>query len=177
MQQTDFQRFKTVMAGLGRVYGADVDSVLLDAYWFALKSWEIQDFEKAAEHLVGNSQFMPRPADFTALRKASLPTAGEAFHRAMLLARRAPPREIPSLTSGNEAIDAAVRACGGYEQLAMCHSDKLGFLERRFAEHFDTISAADYTRSELPQLGFEPRKRLTSGPQPMGNVIRNMGGA
>lgn len=152
MQPTDFQAFKQIMSGMGRVFGVESDSVILDAYWLALKSWPLAEFEQAAAHLLGKCQFMPKPADFTALRKAANATTGEAFNKAMLLARRAPPRELPSLSSGDAAIDAAVRAIGGYTELGNCESGKLHFLERRFAEHYETISEVEETRQAIPLL-------------------------
>ena len=160
MQSTDFQKFKSIMSGMGRVFGADTDGVLLDAYWMALKAWSLEEFEAAASHLLANCKFMPKPADFTALRKANNATAGEAFHKAMLLARRAPPRELASLRSGDEAIDAAVRAIGGYTELGNCESGKLHFLERRFAEHYEEISEATETREALPALSQNSPWRL-----------------
>jgi hypothetical protein len=154
VQPTDFQKFKQIMAGMGRVFGADTDGVILDAYWLALKVWDLTDFERAAAHLLANSQFMPKPADFTALRKAGEETPGEAFARARQIVRRLNPRELISHRSGDERLDKAIRACGGYEALAMCESDNIGFFERRFASHYETISDAEDIREELPALTF-----------------------
>lgn len=153
MQTADVPRFHSVIASMCRVFGVQSDRVLLDAYWLALKSWPLEEFEQAAAHLLGKCQFMPKPADFNTLRKANNPTAGEAFHKAMLLARRAPPRELASLRSGDDAIDAAVRAIGGYTELGNCESGKLHFLERRFAEHYEAIGEVQQVRNDVPMLG------------------------
>lgn len=163
MQPTDYPKFKSIMSGMGRLFGTDMDTVLLDAYWLALKGWELAEFESAASHLMANSEFMPKPAAFTKLRKAGDNTAGEAFARARQIVRSLNPREMISHRSGDPNLDKAVRACGGYEALAMCTSENIGFFERRFAEHYETISDAEEVRDELPMLTFggeSPLKRL-----------------
>ena len=152
MQSTEFQQFKSVMAGMGRVFGADIDGVILDAYWLALRDWPLDEFQAAASHLLANSQFMPKPADFTALRKAGQPTAGEAFQKAREILKRLYPREYSGHQSGDPRLDAAIRACGGYEALAMCTSENIGFFERRFAEHYESITDAESVRGALPNL-------------------------
>lgn len=162
MQQDDFARFRDLMAGMGRVFNAIPDALVLDVYWLALRDWSLQDFEAAVAHLLGTAQFMPKPADFTALRKAGQRTAGEAFQQAREIVRRLHPREMISHQSGDARLDAAIRACGGYEALAMCTTENIGFLERRFAEHFETISDAETVREALPQIASAPK---LNGPQ------------
>ena len=162
MQSADFQKFKSIMAGMGRVFSADTDGVILDAYWLALKDWPLTDFESAAGHLLANHQFMPKPADFTALRKAGQPTSGEAFAKAREIVRRLNPREMYSHMTGDAKLDSTVRACGGWEALGACTSENIGFMERRFVEHYESVSDAEVVREALPHLA--PAARL-SGPQ------------
>ena len=71
MQQSDFQRFRAVMTGMAKVYERELDALLLDAYWVALRDWSLEDFERAAGELMRTNEFMPRPAAFNALRKAA----------------------------------------------------------------------------------------------------------
>src|SRR6186713_1042196 len=52
-------------------------------------------------------------------------------------------------TCGDELIDRAVRAIGGYGVIAMCDRDKLAFLERRFAEHYADIESVDDVREAV----------------------------
>jgi len=162
MQQDDFARFRDLMAGMGRVFNAIPDAVVLDVYWLALRDWTLSEFEMAAGHLIAHAQFMPKPADFTALRKAGETTAGEAFQQARQIVRRLNPREFASHQSDDPRIDAAVRACGGYEALAMCETDNIGFFENRFREHYESIGDAEAVRESVPQIAGAPR---LSGPQ------------
>lgn len=152
MQTDDANRFRDLLRGMGRVFGNEPDAVILDAYWLALQSWELDEFEQACGHLLATSKFMPRPADFTELRKAARMTAGEAFARARVLAAGCWERDLASLTSGDARLDAAVRAVGGYRAIAVSTHENIGFLERRFFEHFESISEAEDIREALPQL-------------------------
>jgi hypothetical protein len=62
-----------------------------------------------------------------------------------------------------------MRACGGYEALAMCTTENIGFFERRFAEHFESITDAESVRGALPDM--TGGKRLT-GPQGASVALR-----
>ena len=79
MNTDDFPRFRSVLAGMAKLYERELDGPLLDAYWLALGDWSLGDFEQASRRLMATSRFMPRPADYHELRKqAGAMTAGEA---------------------------------------------------------------------------------------------------
>jgi len=145
----DFNRFKAVMVGMAKLYERELDGVLLDAYWISLRGWSLEEFEQAAAHLMGTEEFMPRPAAFNALRKAERSTTGEAWATAVEHARSSNYR---SGLLGDPAVDGAVRALGGYVAIARCDEDRLHFLERRFAEHYEAIQDAEDTREAVPLL-------------------------
>lgn len=166
MQPADYQRFKAVMTGMGKLYERELDKPLLDAYWLALTTWSLTDFEAGAGQLMRTSEFLPRPAAFEALRQAGRPTAAEAWERA----RRASGSAIQcghvthNGTCGDELIDRAVRGIGGYGVIAMCETDKLPFLERRFAEHYSQLQDAEEVRQAVPQIAGPSTLRI-SGPR------------
>lgn len=155
MQQADFTRFRNVMTGLAKLYEREIDQLLLDVYWLALRSWSLEDFESGAAHLMRTSKFMPRPADFNELRKASLPTAGEAW-AAVLEHLKTGTREWtdggrtwnggPTLTA---EIDRAVAVLGGYRALAMMPTKELPWMERRFTEHYGDLTEAVQRREVI----------------------------
>jgi hypothetical protein len=163
MQESDVTQFRNVIVGMGRMFGQEIDALVLEMYWLALKGWELGEFKAAAAKLLGSAKFMPRPADFNELRNASRLTAGEAFAAAMAVARQS--SQHRANTSGDARIDAAAAACGGYFAMGMNQTEKLGFLERRFAEHFESISDATEARELLPYHG--PR----TGPVPIANLL------
>jgi hypothetical protein len=165
---SDAERFCNLIRGMGRTFGSEPDQLVLDVYWLALKGWSLAEFEQACAHLLSTAKFMPRPADFTELRNAGRMTAGEAFSRAMTIARQCS-RHTAS-TSGDPNIDAAASACGGYFAMGMCETEKISFLERRFAEHFEAITNAEQTREAVPQIAAHGRPRV-NGPQSIGQLL------
>ena len=151
MHANDFERFRGVMAGMAKVYEREIDSTLLDAYWLALRDWPLADFEQAAGHLLGNSKFMPRPADFNDLRRASKPAAAEVW----ALARKSiqyTPHGYVEKAGIDPLISQALRVIGGPDALAMCPADKLTFLEKRFSEAYANLDTTTATRTALPSV-------------------------
>lgn len=151
MEQVDFPRFRAVMAGIAKVYEREIDGPLLDAYWLALRDWQLADFEAAAGHLMATSEFMPRPAAFSALRKAGEPTAAEAWEKA----RKALQWTVNGYVEKpgtNPLVSKALRSIGGANALAMCDEDKLHFLERRFAQVYESLADSNAIREALPLI-------------------------
>lgn len=166
METTDFQRFKAVMAGMARVFGAEIDKPLLDGYWLALRDWQIADFEGAAAHLMGSSKFMPRPADFNELRKkASEQSAGEAWEKVLKAIRTMYVREGASVDA---KTDAVVRQMGGYAHLALMPSEDLKFRARDFQTLWADMGEVEEARTALPNLTGGAK---LSGPQGFGKLL------
>jgi hypothetical protein len=147
MQADDFTRFRAVLAGLSKVYERELDGPLLDAYWLALRDWPLAEFEQAAGHLLAHSRFMPRPTDFTDLRKAGRMTAGEAWAAALQHARGAW-RAGPAVPE----VERAVQAIGGWPVIAGAYADSLQFLERRFVDAFRELEQRVEIREQLPAI-------------------------
>lgn len=170
MRTEDFERFHAVLAGMAELYNRDLSPVLLDAYWLALRDWSLTDFEQVAGHLMGTATFMPRPADFNALRKAGQETAAEAWVRVV--------RQSPRWRTGEQGdedplIDACIRAIGGNEVIAMTDVADLHWLEKRFTAAYDELRDATETRLALPYLTSSAEaKRLTASLQPAIKRIR-----
>lgn len=166
----DFTRFRAVLTGMAKLYEREVDGPLLDAYWLALRDWHLGEFEQAAGHLIAHSRFMPRPADFTELRKASRMTAGEAWATALQHARGAW-RAGPSVPE----VERAVQAIGGWIVIAHSKTESLQFLERRFADAFTELEARVETREALPQLAGSTWRGRIAGPAPIGQIVAKIG--
>lgn len=170
MQANDGNRFRDLLRGMGRMYSQDVDALTLDAYWLALGDWSLEDFEGACRQLMKTAKFMPRPADFTELRKAARPTAGEAWTEVLAYVRGGgigtglPDHDFDGRAITDPLVIAAVRAIGGFEAIGRSTTDQTPFLERRFAEHYEAIGDREGIRQALPQIAGEPRARV-SGPR------------
>lgn len=152
--------------------GANLSEDAYVAWWNAMhERWTLEEFRHACARLRDTCEFMPNPYHFEQLRKAALPTAGEAWNRAREIAKslthhRGFPQEA---TTDDAVLDAAVRAVGGYAALAMSTTENLHFLERRFVEHFEQIRDAETTRHAVPQIAG-PRHSLR-GPQSIGQLL------
>ena len=150
MSPTDGQRFRDLLRGMARALGSDIDTVTLDVYWLALSDWTIAEFETAVAHLLRNSKFMPRPAEFTALKKAGKFTAAEAWD-AVLEHCKGAYRDGSGIDNGGP-VDMAVRGIGGYRAVAMHDLDYLPILQRQFADRFAELDDVMQIRDSVPQL-------------------------
>ena len=159
MNTDDFPRFRSVLAGMAKLYERELDGPLLDAYWLALGDWSLGDFEQASRRLMATSRFMPRPADYHELRKqAGAMTAGEAWAAALEHVRRG--RHHDGIKAAPD-VERAVAAIGGWRALGHTPEDELRHVERRFAQHFGEISEATDVREELPRLAADnPVRKL-----------------
>jgi hypothetical protein len=154
MEPTDFNRFRAVMAGMAKLYDKEIDSLLLDAYWLALRDWSLPDFEAAASHLMSAAKFMPRPAEFNELRKAGQLTGGEAW--AFVLSGK-------SLEPGT-VIARAADAVGGQRFIRAANIERdLPHIQRRFLEAYEEISDAQMVREVIPQIGNLSMAKLIGG--------------
>lgn len=152
MQPTDFQRFATLMRGMGRIFSSDLDNAVMDVYWITLREWSMKDFEGAVAHLMASAQFMPRPADFTNLRKASKPTAAEAW--ATVLKRCLNWRNA---IENPDVIDRAVAGIGGYRAIAMADTEQsLPHFQHKFLVAYNELDGAVTVREALPNLAPAP---------------------
>lgn len=177
MTPADRHAFIEVVIGFAEIKGRTLSAPALELYWRSLQHWPLDAFRAAAEQLVRTCKFMPGPDDFENLRKAGRATTGEAWERA----RKASGTAIQcgqvtnNGTCGDELIDRAVRAMGGYGAIAMCETDKLTFLERRFAEHYGQIQDAEDIREAVPQVAYSGDSRRLKGPASSGTLLGRIG--
>lgn len=175
MKPDDRKSFVEIVIGFAELKGKQISAPALELYWRSMQHWSLREFQMAAEQLLRTCEFMPTPKDFEDLRKAGRPTAGEAWSLARKHADSclSHGHVTSGGTCGDPFIDRVVHMVGGYGVLFMCESDKLGFLERRFAEHFATAQEATDTREAVPQLTRQ-RPRVTSGPQRLSTVMLDL---
>ena len=147
MQASDYENFRHVMASMGAVYGKEITPALIDGYWNALCGWDIEDFKSAAATLMEISEFFPRPAAFTEIRKSLRATPQEQWDRVMAFCSSSAWRDSESIVE--RSIDLAVQAIGGYERIAMSDLDKIHFLENKFCDVYGAIDDRNETVSGL----------------------------
>jgi len=162
MQADDYGKFRAIMIGMGEVFGRDIPKTLLDAYWLALRDWSIEDFSSAAGHLIAHAQFMPRPADFTALREAAQPSAIDAWQKAIDHCSSGAYR-FGGLDNGGP-LDRAAAAAGGYRAIAMHPTDRLHFLQARFEKAYERSAEQQAAIAALPSLREQYRQLVRQQP-------------
>lgn len=162
MTEDDKPDFARILNGLALLKRTQLHEDALDMWWLTMQSWPLDEFTAAASHLATSCQFMPTPYDFHELRKAGRMTAMEAWDRALHHAASSAYRNGPL---GDALIDHAVRCIGGYRAIAMCEDEKLGFLEKRFHEAFETKQDAEDIREALPAIAPRPQLNGSSGPR------------
>lgn len=137
MQGPDFSRFRAVMAGMAELYQRELSNTLLDVYWLSLRDWSLAEFEGAAAKLMQSSTFMPRPADFTELRKqARERTAADAW--------------FTKGTSDDPRANKAMQIATQGRYVGHIPLDELTWVQKRFVEIYDELADADEARAALP---------------------------
>ena len=126
---------------MAKVYEREIDPVLLDAYWLALREWSLAEFQAAAAELMRTSKFMPRPSEFNDLRKKALrKTAAEAW--------------FTSGTSSDPRANRAMAIAAQGRYVGHIPRDELPFVQKRFAEVYDELEDVEETRAALAGGGW-----------------------
>jgi len=144
----DRPEFVRVLNGLAAIKRVDLTKDAYELWWQSMKDWSIDGFKDAAGYLLKNCKFMPAPYDFEQLRKKGKPSAHEAWSMALQHADGAWKQGV----LGDALTDRVIAALGGYSVIALTHTDKLGFLERRFLDAYNDLLDTSVVREALPDL-------------------------
>ena len=176
MTPQDRNAFLEVVIGFAELKGKQLSAPALELYWNAMRDWPLDEFKAAAQQLLRSCEFMPTPKDFEDLRRTlETSTTAEAWDQAQRFARSLyHPTGYRQGAMGNPAIDLAVQSLGGYPAIAMCDTDKLHFLERRFAERYAEQVDVQAARGVLPNLTPSTAKIAHDGPRKLGDILPNL---
>lgn len=165
MRDTDRTAFVATLNGLAAIKpNMRLTKEAIALWWRCMRHWRIEDFERAAEHLALTEEFAPSPYHFENLRRAGRPKAGEAWAAVLSAVRKG--RHLETARPVVDGFtDCVVECIGGYVAIGMSTAENTHFLERRFAEHFDSLVDAELTREAVPQIASEPAPRRISGPR------------
>lgn len=175
MQPSDLERFCEILNGLAAIKpGKDLTREAIKLWWNSMQSWSIEEFTAAASHLASSVEFMPSPFHFEQLRKASKPTAAEAWQTVL---KRCIDWRKPRDTE--DVIDRAVAGIGGYRSIAMADTETaLPHVQRRFNEAYAELDGALTVRQALPHLAPAPGLNARDGKfTPIGARIPALGDA
>lgn len=153
MQPTDKRKFLEIINGMAALKpGKPLTPQALDLFWNAMRAWTIAEFEAAANHLMQTVEFMPNPFHFEQLRRASEPTAAEAWLEAGTRAANRRFKQYP-----NDRISRAVACIGGLDRIAMSDIERdLPHIQRRFMEAYAELTDVEQVREALPQIAKLP---------------------
>lgn len=151
MRPTDRTAFLEVVIGFAELKGKALSAPALELYWNAMQAWTIEDFRAAAQHLVRTCEFMPTPKDFEDLKRAGQPTPAEAWEKARAACQWTVNGYVEK-PGTDPLVSKALRSIGGANALAMCDEDKLHFLERRFAQVYESLADSNAIREALPLI-------------------------
>lgn len=75
------QRFVRVVTTLAAVFRIEVDDLLLEAYWVALRRWPAEALEAGARQSIATLHFFPRPVEWAEAAEAWLKAKAEVERR------------------------------------------------------------------------------------------------
>lgn len=150
MQKADQPEFLKVLNGMAAMKRVHLTTDAIDLWWECMRSWDLGDFKLVATELMRTSKWMAEPYDFEQFKRKFEMTAGEAWTLVLEHVRSSEYEKRSAI--GDARIDSVVRMLGGWRAIAMSESDKLHFLEKRFAEHYATVGDVFTARQALPGL-------------------------
>lgn len=166
MRSEDKKRFVQAIAGMASVKGRELTDEALEMWWLSMQDWQIDDFVGAAAHLLKTCEFMPAPNDFESLRKKVTFSAREAWAEAICFASG----DWRSRGHEDALIQRTVMALGGWQSIALCDYQSLGFIERRFLSIYDEFVESADIREALPNLTDSSSVRIGKA-TPVANIV------
>ena len=170
METNDKKEFVRVLTGLAAIKRVDMTKEAYEMWWASMQDWPIDEFREAAGYLLKTCEFMPTPFDFAELKKLQRPSAHEAWSTALSHCNGT---WRTTRSCGDNRVDAAVASVGGYQALALCDLDKLGFYEKRFIEAYGDFVESDDARKALPDLTERTTVRV-GGPAPVAQLVKGL---
>lgn len=149
------RKFQEYMAGCSEIFGKELTDTLNGTYWELLKPYSDQQCERAFKKIMTSSKFFPKPVELIDAMKENLE---------LLNAPSAWGEVMGSLGSGCEPEDPLIRktiqALGGWSWMSTLTYDELHWMEKRFYEHYSSLSET-YEDQMLLEDSEERPGRLT----------------
>lgn len=136
MRTSDFDAFRGLLSDVMAYYGKDVSSFLLDVWWSACTSFDLQQVSKALQKHACDperGQFAPKVADIVrALQGTATDRAAIAWgkvHEAMSAVGA-----YTDVVFDDSAIHAVIEDLGGWPKVCRMDLKELSYLQHRFQE-------------------------------------------
>lgn len=138
MRTSDLKTFGALMMGIGELYSKTISQALTKIYWQTLKSYEIEDVQRAFNTHIHNTdfgQFFPKPADIVRLIEGSGETKA-------LLAWTKVEKAIcevgvyESVVFDDPLIHAVLEDMGGWIKLCRSTHEQMPFTANKFQKRY-----------------------------------------
>jgi len=144
MIDSDKQKFREVMIGVGELYGKEVTMSLLRVYFSCLEAVSFEDVKKAlSSHTLDPSHgsFMPKPADIVRQIEKLSASVGDRAEIAWLHVTNKIRTKgaYGKLSLDDKQAIAAVKAMGTWQSLCHTPSEALQWKKKEFMELYKTF--------------------------------------
>lgn len=156
MTEQDRDQFAEVMAVLASIFEKQLSTTLVEAYFSALNGLSIEQIRTAANLIVRNSRFFPKPAEFYELAQGNTEDqAAQAW--ALLLRTLSQVGSYRSLYVTDGTMAAAIRETwGGWlrccDVLRDCEGPMLANQQKQFLSQYKIASRGDARAQYFPGI-------------------------
>lgn len=190
MQQNDFPAFRDMLTDVMAYYRQDVSRFVLDLWWNACKSFDLQQIGKAMQRHATDpehGQFAPKVADMVRILQGTT-TDRAALAWGKVLESMSAVGAYTDVVFDDPAIHAAAEDMGGWPKMCRTDLKEISYLQHRFMQSYRAYAERgqfDYPRrlagdrspdSEYEKAGLKlPRPALVGDPERAKLVYRGGG--
>lgn len=187
MHESEQPEFATLMTNVMAYYGKDASDFLLDAWWSACNGVSFEEFQKAINAHIRNSEFAPKVSDVVKVLHGST-TDRATLAWGKVLGAISAVGAYQDVVFDDPAIHAAIVDCGGWQKVCRGDLKELSYLQHRFcASHkaYTERGAFDYPKqlsgdrspdSEYEKFGLPLPKPAIVGDQERAAMVLAHGG-
>ena len=164
-------QFKSLLIGVGEVFGKEVTQTLAQIYWTALKEFTDDEVSEAFNQAVASLKFFPKPCELREFIQGNAEElAYQAWDQVMADIRRGVGHPTPKFVRKNEdgslkvehekpsvseRVEGLVNHLGGWSNLGMMSYKDLDFKRKEFVQLFGM-------KAERGAIEYKPPLKLVT---------------
>lgn len=191
MQQNDFPAFRDMLTDVMAYYRQDVSRFVLDLWWKACKSFDLQQIGKAMQRHATDpehGQFAPKVADMVRILQGTT-TDRASLAWGKVLESMSAVGAYTDVVFDDPAIHAAAEDMGGWPKMCRTDTKELSHLQYRFMQSYRAYAERgqfDYLRrlagdrspdSEYEKAGLPLPRAATIGDKARARLVYQGGGS
>lgn len=161
----DRERFVMLLTACAETFGRAMSEAMLEGYWIGLNDLPLESVERAVEHGIRSSKFMPSVAELRDLSGA------QSVEDRALIAFTALKRAVSnvghyrSIQFDDPAITATIRALGGWDRVTGLESEEFNkWFRKDFERTYAVFCRRGVSAEEAqPLLGFHDTHNIGHG--------------